>query len=277
MFDPPVVALIESGDADVYKWKMTVPLTWTGTFQSQRIGITVDASPDTPFATDLASVPRTMTWLFPRYGAYTKAAIVHDYLCQTLSEAARSTRGLTAADAVRDRADADVVFRVLMAELGVPWMRRWLMWAAVTWATAATSLVPGRGSTPVRNWVGRVVAVGGGIASAIGAVAIGGLAGAGAGLAGIALGFLVGALVAMARPDHVTSYVGAWILTIAFCPLLAIGAALAIVLVMYLILEDAARGFPSVARLRQRLFDKDQKARLAFSPKFARMMAIRES
>ena len=42
--------------------------------------VQVKTSPD--FATDLASVPRFLTWLIPRYGQYTRAAIIHDYLCQ---------------------------------------------------------------------------------------------------------------------------------------------------------------------------------------------------
>jgi hypothetical protein len=31
--------------------------------------------------TDFASVPRVFVWFIPRYGRYTKAAILHDYLC----------------------------------------------------------------------------------------------------------------------------------------------------------------------------------------------------
>jgi hypothetical protein len=33
------------------------------------------------FRTDFASVPRVVTWLVPRFGAYTLAAILHDWLC----------------------------------------------------------------------------------------------------------------------------------------------------------------------------------------------------
>jgi Protein of unknown function (DUF1353) len=33
------------------------------------------------FTTDFASVPRVFVWFLPRYGRYTKAAILHDYLC----------------------------------------------------------------------------------------------------------------------------------------------------------------------------------------------------
>jgi hypothetical protein len=34
----------------------------------------------TGFFTDLASVPRFLWWLFPPYGKYTRAAIIHDYM-----------------------------------------------------------------------------------------------------------------------------------------------------------------------------------------------------
>jgi hypothetical protein len=70
--------------------------------------------------TDFASVPREFVWFIPRYGRYTKAAILHDYLCSVAVPADRITR-----------IDADGVFRQAMRELGVPFLRRWIMWAAV--------------------------------------------------------------------------------------------------------------------------------------------------
>ena len=44
-----------------------------------------------------------------------------------------------------------------MTELGVPRLRRRLMWGAVSRATVMTSLVPGRRSNPVLRRVGRVI------------------------------------------------------------------------------------------------------------------------
>ena len=72
------------------------------------------------FRTDFASVPRVVTWLIPRYGRYTKAAIIHDYLCDVAVPRGEISR-----------ADADGVFRRALRELGVAFLRRWLMWAAV--------------------------------------------------------------------------------------------------------------------------------------------------
>ncbi|WP_458688429.1 DUF1353 domain-containing protein [Nocardia tengchongensis] len=49
-------------------------------------------------------------------GAYTRAAIVHDYLC---------------GHAPVDRSDADGIFRRMLRECGVSAPQRWMMWAAV--------------------------------------------------------------------------------------------------------------------------------------------------
>jgi hypothetical protein len=78
------------------------------------------------FRTDFATVPRPVTWLVPRFGAYTLAAILHDWLC---SEGIRS--------GVVTSRDADGIFRRVMRESGVPVLRRWLMWAGVRWGALA--------------------------------------------------------------------------------------------------------------------------------------------
>lgn len=72
--------------------------------------------------TDFASVPRLFVWFLPRYGAYTKAAIVHDLLWREYASRGRMSY-----------LDADGVFRRAMRELEVPFLRRWMMWAAVRW------------------------------------------------------------------------------------------------------------------------------------------------
>jgi len=72
--------------------------------------------------TDFASVPRVFVWLLPRYGRYTKAAILHDYLWRVAVPAGRISL-----------IDADGILRQAMRELGVPFLRRWIMWAAVRW------------------------------------------------------------------------------------------------------------------------------------------------
>ncbi|MFC0527623.1 DUF1353 domain-containing protein [Phytohabitans kaempferiae] len=75
--------------------------------------------------TDFASVPRLFVWFLPRYGRYTAAAILHDHLWRVVVPA--SGGDLT-------WRDADGIFLQAMRELGVPFLRRWIMWAAVRWA-----------------------------------------------------------------------------------------------------------------------------------------------
>jgi Protein of unknown function (DUF1353) len=74
------------------------------------------------FRTDFASVPRVAVWLFPRFGRYTLAAVLHDWLV---------TDGISAG-AVSPR-DADGLFRRVLREEDVPPVRRWLMWTGVRW------------------------------------------------------------------------------------------------------------------------------------------------
>jgi hypothetical protein len=108
------------------RWELVEPVTYAGNTET----FVVPAG----FRTDFASVPRIFVWLLPRYGKYTKSAILHDWLC------ARAREGSF------DRADADGLFRRSMRELGVPFVRRWLMWAAVRWGSGPRSLVaPGIG------------------------------------------------------------------------------------------------------------------------------------
>jgi hypothetical protein len=74
------------------------------------------------FRTDFASVPRVLVWLFPRFGRYTLAAVLHDWLVTVgISSGAVSSR------------DADGLFRRVLREEAVPPVRRWLMWTGVRW------------------------------------------------------------------------------------------------------------------------------------------------
>ena len=74
--------------------------------------------------TDFASVPRPFVWFLPRYGRYTKAAILHDHLWQVEVPKGQITRR-----------DADGILRQAMRQLEVPFFRRWIMWAAVRWVS----------------------------------------------------------------------------------------------------------------------------------------------
>lgn len=78
--------------------------------------------------TDFASIPRVFTWFLPRYGKYTKAAILHDYLWRRKATAGEITW-----------LDADALFRRAMRELDVAYLRRWIMWSAVRWGALMKS------------------------------------------------------------------------------------------------------------------------------------------
>lgn len=98
-------------------WVLTEPLTWTGPLGDT---FTVPAG----FITDLATVPRFLHWLTLPYGAYTRAAVLHDWLIvERINHPDPELR-------VSSR-DTDGIFRRVMAELGVGWVKRWSMWSAV--------------------------------------------------------------------------------------------------------------------------------------------------
>lgn len=79
------------------------------------------------FVTDFATVPRLVVWMFPKYGAYTRAAILHDYL-------------LVTGDVPRHAADG--LFRRVLRELNVSLLRRWMMWAGVRTASRMSHATP---------------------------------------------------------------------------------------------------------------------------------------
>jgi hypothetical protein len=105
--------LVTVKEIDPVNWELVHAVIYRGKHDS----FTVPAG----FITDFATVPRIFVWLVPTYGAYTKAAILHDYLLSS--------------DVVTD-ADANGIFRRAMHELGVPFVTRWVMWAGVSWGVS---------------------------------------------------------------------------------------------------------------------------------------------
>lgn len=103
-------------------WELVGPLVYQGRTDTFRV--------EAGFVTDFATVPRAVVWLIPRFGRYTAAAILHDWLLVVgLNEGLVSPR------------DADGLFRRVLRELGVPPVRRWLMWTGVRWGSVTK---PGR-------------------------------------------------------------------------------------------------------------------------------------
>ena len=70
------------------------------------------------FETDLATIPRLFWGFFPPGGTYLEAAVVHDYLYAGHHK-------------VRDKKEADLIFREAMADLKVPKWKRYILYYAV--------------------------------------------------------------------------------------------------------------------------------------------------
>jgi hypothetical protein len=82
-------------------------------FNSPTVGqITVEAG----FDTDFASVPRALWWLYPPWGDYKRAAVVHDWAYWYKPF---------------DRDVADRIFLEGMEALGIPWHRRHILHKSV--------------------------------------------------------------------------------------------------------------------------------------------------
>jgi len=77
--------------------------------------------PNVENPTDMASIPRFMRWFENPYGVHTLAAIIHDDLITN-----EPNGGALGSDTLSDR-----FFREMMRVAGVPWLKRWIMWAAV--------------------------------------------------------------------------------------------------------------------------------------------------
>jgi hypothetical protein len=122
---PPISIAKQVGDDD---WELVEPLEYRGNKEKFRVppGST----------TDFASVPLPFRWLIPRSGRHTKAAVLHDHLWRTH---------------LCSYHDADGIFRRALHDLGVPFLRRWIMWAAVRWASLWRSRF-GDGANELPGW-----------------------------------------------------------------------------------------------------------------------------
>jgi hypothetical protein len=103
-------------EIDAQNWKLTRGFSYVGVKNTFTV--------PTGFGTDFASVPRFFLWFIPSYGKYTKAAVLHDYLWR-----------IEVPKGVLPFADADGILRRAMRELEVPFLQRWVVWAAVRWGS----------------------------------------------------------------------------------------------------------------------------------------------
>ena len=70
------------------------------------------------FVTDFASVPRLLWWIFPKWGTYGNAAVIHDYLYWEQSGSKKK---------------ADDIFLEAMGVLKVSKVTAWILYKAVCW------------------------------------------------------------------------------------------------------------------------------------------------
>jgi hypothetical protein len=113
-FSADAQVIVEQIDEET--WKVLQAFSYTGKLGDK---FTVPLG----MLTDFASIPRAFVWFLPKYGKYTLAAILHDYLWRHAVPKGELPY-----------VDADGLFRRAMRELGVPTVKRWMMWAAVRWA-----------------------------------------------------------------------------------------------------------------------------------------------
>ena len=117
-------AVIELTQIDVKLFRLRSSLTYVGpTVVALPAGLDARSVPTSLPTSDLTSVPGPLRWFVSPYGLHTPAA-----LCTTASSARRPRPGST-------RRDADRLFRDMLDALGVPLLRRWLMWTAVAYGT----------------------------------------------------------------------------------------------------------------------------------------------
>ena len=92
--------------------------------QSLHFVIDSDTIIDVPkgFVTDLASIPRLLTPLFPIHGLQTRAAVVHDWLYANQGDVDSGPY---------TRKQCDEIFLIGMEQLGVGWLKRTMMYNAV--------------------------------------------------------------------------------------------------------------------------------------------------
>ena len=72
----------------------------------------------TGFVTDFASVPRPLWWLYPKWGKYGNAAVIHDYLYW---------------DQKYNKKKADLIFLEAMKVLGVGKITSFILYKSVSW------------------------------------------------------------------------------------------------------------------------------------------------
>lgn len=116
---------LASLDADCRVWRLEDPLQYEiGELHSGHVIVVPPG-----FETDGASIPRILQGILPAWGRWSRAAIIHDYLCRALDEG--RPVGVPGWGIVGRRKDADAIFYEAMLVSEVPRPLAWTMWTAV--------------------------------------------------------------------------------------------------------------------------------------------------
>ena len=124
-----------SGDAkDGWRfWRLAEPLIYeVGGRGSGRV-ILVSKG----FKTDGPSIPQILWWILPVWASYSRAGVIHDYLCCRI--AANNPH-----PEARTRADADRIFFEALTALNVGWVQRYALYCGVrlgTWFNVRTTMI----------------------------------------------------------------------------------------------------------------------------------------
>ncbi|EJS4496084.1 DUF1353 domain-containing protein, partial [Salmonella enterica] len=105
---PAILEMLEH-----YRWRVFEPFEFYLSDDNSDV-IEVPAG----FVTDLATIPRIFWTILPPDGKYAKAAIIHDWMYD---------------NALRTKKEADLIFLDGMTVLGVPRLKRKVMYWAVRW------------------------------------------------------------------------------------------------------------------------------------------------
>lgn len=116
---------LTSLDADCRVWRLDEPLQYEiGSLGSGAVIIVPEG-----FRTDGASIPRLLQGFLPAWGRWSRAAVIHDYLCRAIDEG--RPVGVRGWGIAARRKDADAIFHEAMLVSGVLRPLALIMWAAV--------------------------------------------------------------------------------------------------------------------------------------------------
>ncbi len=104
---------------DARRWRLLEPLAYRASEHRYQ-----NFTAPEGYVTDFATTPRFVHWLYGPSGDYSRAAVIHDWL-------------LT--DTTLPHRTIDRLFRLMLADLGIPWPRRWVLWTGVRWGSLTRS------------------------------------------------------------------------------------------------------------------------------------------